>query len=633
MGTEKKLRLLRLESVNFKGTSFDLEMKDITKIYGKNGIGKTTVVDAYQWLITGKDSQNRKQFPIMPIDNKGNLIHHMDVLVTAVMDLNGLVFSISRGIKEKWSKPKGQIQAEMTGYESVFHWDGMPINMTQFNTNLGNILENEEVFKICSFAGYFNTFKPADQRELLINMVGVPSYTEVAGGRKEFSNLLDLLTNKTLEEYRKELSAKIRVVKKDLQAFPYKIQEARRALPEEQNWDAIRSDISKLETKVENYNNRLASLSQLVEDHNAKIRKRKSEFEEEIITVSATLRERKAVLKEIIDSAVARNKAATKKFNDETSDLQDAILHARRKLKYLEKEILEIVRKREGLIKTYTDFIGGDQLMCPYCGHEVEETEATNMAKSMAETGQEYSDLIQTYTAERDEQKALIDQNKALLKDRQLELERVPKQAEMDNDVELLKLQRKLQLAVDGKKAISLRLPPDSSRVRQKRKEYSDRLKAQIKLLATEDLFSRQKERIELLSDEQADKYKILAELERAEFIAESLAKLQIERIEAKIAEKFPNGRWKLYDLQKNGNEVEICEYSVDGIPYSGLNTAAKVNADLDICEAFSKHNELNLPVFVDNRESVTNVPYSHSQIISLIVSPEHNKLTVCHDR
>ena len=85
---------------------------------------------------------------------------------------------------------------------------------------------------------------------------------------------------------------------------------------------------------------------------------------------------------------------------------------------------------------------------------------------------------------------------------------------------------------------------------------------------------------------------------------------------------------WKMYETQVNGGEKEICECTVDGVPYGTLNTAKKVNAGLDIINAFSKIYNLYAPIWIDNRESVTEILPTESQIINLIVSPENKSLT-----
>ena len=66
------------------------------------------------------------------------------------------------------------------------------------------------------------------------------------------------------------------------------------------------------------------------------------------------------------------------------------------------------------------------------------------------------------------------------------------------------------------------------------------------------------------------------------------------------------------------------------GIPYnSGLNNAAKINVGLDIINTLSKHYGVNVPVLIDNAESVVETIETDSQVIKLIVSPGDDHLRV----
>lgn len=65
------LKSLKLE--NFKGIkNLSIDFKDrVTTIAGDNAAGKTTIFDAYCWLLWDKDSLNRKSFGIKPYDKDG----------------------------------------------------------------------------------------------------------------------------------------------------------------------------------------------------------------------------------------------------------------------------------------------------------------------------------------------------------------------------------------------------------------------------------------------------------------------------------------------------------------------------------------------------------------------------------
>ena len=72
-----------------------------------------------------------------------------------------------------------------------------------------------------------------------------------------------------------------------------------------------------------------------------------------------------------------------------------------------------------------------------------------------------------------------------------------------------------------------------------------------------------------------------------------------------------------------NGGVEECCETLYNGVPYStGLNTGHKIIVGLDIINTLSEHYGFRPPIFVDNAESVTDLPEMQAQVIRL-VKPE----------
>ena len=84
-----------------------------------------------------------------------------------------------------------------------------------------------------------------------------------------------------------------------------------------------------------------------------------------------------------------------------------------------------------------------------------------------------------------------------------------------------------------------------------------------------------------------------------------------------------------MFDEQINGGMTETCVCTVDGVPYSDLNNAAKVQAGMDIIGAMAEHYGFYPPVWVDNRESIVRLPEMRQQVISLVVSEPDKELRV----
>lgn len=102
--------------------------------------------------------------------------------------------------------------------------------------------------------------------------------------------------------------------------------------------------------------------------------------------------------------------------------------------------------------------------------------------------------------------------------------------------------------------------------------------------------------------------------------------------LEKKVNKLFKFVSFRLFAEQVNGGIAETCVCEYKGVRYPTLNTAAKLLAGLDVLNTLSTFYAVCAPVFCDNRESVTFIPETSSQIISLFVSPDDKKLRVIPD-
>ena len=112
-----KIVLKKLSLMNFKGIrKYEVEFSDgINEVIGKNGTGKTSLFDAFLWVLFGKDSFGRKDFGVKTLDVDGNEIHNIEHNVTAVIEVDGKTKTLSRTLREKWQTEKGKTEEVYKG--------------------------------------------------------------------------------------------------------------------------------------------------------------------------------------------------------------------------------------------------------------------------------------------------------------------------------------------------------------------------------------------------------------------------------------------------------------------------------------------------------------------------------------
>lgn len=133
------------------------------------------------------------------------------------------------------------------------------------------------------------------------------------------------------------------------------------------------------------------------------------------------------------------------------------------------------------------------------------------------------------------------------------------------------------------------------------------------------------RKRINELMDEEQRLSQQIAELEGQEYLCEEYIKTKVELLEGGINDKFKYVTFKLFNKLGNGGISECCEALIQGVPFTNANTAGQYNAGLDIINTLSNHYEVNVPLFIDNKESINKLIETDSQIINLIVSLDKN--------
>lgn len=81
----KVVKLLKLYVENFRGIKNFVLTPDgrSATVQGGNGTGKSTLMAAFLWLLTGKDAQGRENYNVFPLGTDGNRLSGCSPTVTA----------------------------------------------------------------------------------------------------------------------------------------------------------------------------------------------------------------------------------------------------------------------------------------------------------------------------------------------------------------------------------------------------------------------------------------------------------------------------------------------------------------------------------------------------------------------
>ena len=241
----KKVTVKQMTLVNFKGIkSLTVDFGQVTEIRGANATGKSTIADAFNWVLFGKDAAGNAdtKFGIKTVDATGKVIEKIDPEVTAILDIGdesyGNVVELRRVYSEDWVTSRGKAEPELKGHKTAYFYNGVPLKESEYKIKINSIID-EDLFRMLTNPLYFPRLDWQVQREMLLKIAGGITLEEIAAGRVEFSELLAQLSGKSLAEIKAEISARKKKIKDALDLIPARIDEVTRATPAAPDYKAL----------------------------------------------------------------------------------------------------------------------------------------------------------------------------------------------------------------------------------------------------------------------------------------------------------------------------------------------------------------------------------------------------------
>ncbi|WP_276679652.1 AAA family ATPase [Empedobacter brevis] len=659
----KNIVLKSLELKNFKSfrhAKFDGFNEKENFIYGKNGAGKSTLFDAFLWLLFGKDANDRKDYEIKPLDENNQVTKQVDVEVHATLLINNEEVTLSRIYKEKWQKIKGSEEKTFKGHETELIFNQVPVSLKEFNAKVAEISE-ESLFKLITNPSAFESLEWKKKREVLVSIAGEVSDEELFNSEAEFKQLSLKLTGKTLDEYDTQLKASIKKSKQEKEDTPARIDELKNSKIEDIDFHKIDSDIQEKETKISEIDSELENIPESIQkivDSNTKVQQEIQKHNSQKSEIEIGLRNKAKQECYVDTSSVDALKSKLKNIETTLQNSNETHSTLTKKLNDYNDKVKELESDRADLVAKYNlenaKVFDAEKYSCtcPNCQtkfvYNDEPEKEFNLEKNqklskIIEQGNSIKSKIEQYKSPIEKCKSEILTAKKEVDKYQSEIDalnsqiqtetsnlQTPKNEEevyqtlINDDAKLSKL--KIEIATLQSKIKEVK-QADNSELKEQKQTLQTEIKQLIELKGKSSVNESIDNRIKELANREKELSQIIANLEKEQFVIERFKKVKTESLEKSVNEKFEYVTFKLFEEQVNGGLNPTCITLVNGVPFGSVNTAGKINAGLDIINTLCKVNEINAPIYIDNRESVTQLIPTESQIISLIVDPNQETL------
>lgn len=683
-----KLRSIKIE--NFKGAKErTIEFGENTKICGANATGKTTIFDAFTWLLFGKDSLGNAKFDIRPLDKDGKMIDNLEISVEAVISVDDEEYTLKKVQKQKWVKRRGTNTTEFQGNVNEFEINGYPKLEKDFKAFISGVID-EKIFNLVTNPVAFTSLPWKEQREILMQFVVEKPDVQIAEEYGEkFLKLIPELKIASTDDILKKYTKAKNTLNKEMVEIPARIDEVSKQL-ESVDIGALEVEKVAKEVALKKVEDDLAGGTEKTEEINAK-RERVMNLKFNISDISNKEAE---ILMEKRRNAVSEcNEVEEKLLNYKkqadsiTFDIESAFRQKERAEKDRDKFADEWRREKSSAFQEMKPFpeyrplpeLTEDDLTCPTCGQslpkEVREKRISdyderkrkseeeykrakseyeeryisdkekfeknreNNLKSITEKGQKAADDVRKYqNIINDKQQELEVVNAEIakceekLKEKKEVIDSIPTVADMSKNEEYIKISEQITSLEKEIEEMSKETVGKTELEAKKavlRDEISD-IVAEIKSADNAKI----KERIAELEKEKAEVGQKIAEQEQMIDLTEEFIRAKMNRISSIINEKFNVVSFKLFENQINGGLKECCECTVNGIPFSSLNNGHRIIAGLDIISSLSKLNGVDCPIFLDNAESISkdNLPDVQSQLICMYVTNDEKMVVKNND-
>jgi chromosome segregation ATPase len=625
------MKFLTLSINNFRSIAskpIDAQGHNVN-IYGRNGAGKTTTEDAFLWLLFGKDSAGRKDYDLIPHkpgSTEPDVGCGREPVIEATLEYFGKTVKLKKSYIEEWPK-RGASKGKYDGSKTHYFVDDLEVKAGEYNSVVSDLVD-PDLFKLITNPHYFTeSLSWQERRATLVKIAGELNVTPVP-------ELAEMMGERTFDNFYALSKQNVKATQKKLDGMPYAISEAQRLIPTEV---PNTPDVGTLTARRDELENQIQTLKN---DDSANAMRR------EIAEIETKIAEGRSKYIEAVNAENEKINAGIRQLNGQIAEKKSSLDFAASSIRSLQFEITDLSdRKTKKLAEWHSvnNRVWNGSETCPTCGQKLP---AEQIESAKAKFNKQRSDDLERLKTEGLTKKKQIEEKQAKLSEAQANSETLEKDIQRyQENLEKGKSQLKpcvFETQIEYKQL--------SSRIvdlkKQLAKGTDSEKQGKLDALAAELNSVKQQiqgaERVEILIKQVENQKKHVAELEtqqkeinadlgkweKAVALCEEHTKASAKALETAVNGKFKIARFRMFQMQKNGEEAECCDVVYPN-GSTNLSTGERLQTGVDIISTLSEYYGVNAPIWIDNAEGITLPVETDAQIIRMIVSEKDEKLRI----
>lgn len=616
------------------GKPLEIQLGQRTIISGCNKTGKSTIKRSIQYIFGCKDENGKEITGIRPHDEEGIDVDGLTTIAEMTVSIDGAENTLKKTYFQKKNR-----QGEYTGENDTQYFiDGVRKNTKKaYDEFVQTILPDP----VCMSAQEFFKQDTTGRRNLLESTFFSRTTDEIIDQNPEFEEIRGKLRANTISDLKSACNEKINGKGRGanhIDGLNDKLTKLKHQIEFELS-KKVEIDVAGLEAQKK-------ALEVNISEIEAKQTDISKEFEEQqkasdgILELKFELNDLQRKANEDLEKQRREVQGEIDKLSTDLSNADLDIAKLRYALKNLESHLKSsstiLNATRENWKTAYEREFDENSLICSYCGQEYpsekkeqlraefeshKQEELADLAtreNELKESLEEYKTKIEKKKGEVEE----LEKTKAELPERLKELggkyNSIPQSIDISDRPEVQEINRQI-----AEKEAAMNKGNSAEEIRRDLKEELDDLQSQLdavqKQLDKAGENNRIDKAVEELIAKQKSRSQEIADIERELDLLKQFDRKKAELLESDVNSNFEYIKVKMTELQANGDLKDVCQIMIDGESYDrNLNHGSRILAEINICRAFQKENNVCLPIIVDDCESLDDwrVPNIENQLI-----------------
>lgn len=648
----KDIKLLEISFTDYKGHSNKLEINEKNAlICGRNKSGKSIILSAWLWLLTGADEFNRTNFNIFDTKLESTYENKQTAIVTARIKVNGEEYTLKKTAIQVWTRPRGKEEYIRSGDTYEYLIDGIKRSATDYAEWIKNMFLPIDQLKCIINIKHFLSLEWKEQRKMLELMSGSLEQSDFI--KHDYSSVFELLKKYSIEDAKLKIKSEINPLNKAKDEIPIRMEALKQALPDISNLAFVEQQISCHEDRIKEIDGLIAksdeSLAPIIKKREAMLEEAEAKKQAMYNASNIHTQQYNAQYNEVrsrLEYAVQKNKSIEDENKSKASRKKTMVSS----LVIAKEQLKKALERRSMLLDELhvlkASMFNDNENKCRLCGQELPKE---LLEQKISYFNEDKADKIKKINTDGLNNKDYIANIESSIK-------------QMEQDIDTMFIPSELtdistiedELSVLSKNYIDFQ---STDRYKELKKEYDEyvatipnyphnsdkeNLIAEKNGIMNEigELYKKtalREQHDNLLTSIQTlktDLAKNGSELAKLEGIFDLITAYEEERanlVRERVQKYFDRVTISMYKLDKSNNVVPTCELYVNGAKDSVFNGAEYTMSGIDISNAFSKFYNVSMPVFIDDRERVDDNAKIEciGQTIQLKRSDEDMKLTL----